>query len=557
MMKICLNIIILFSYITLVKAGSPLEVESNKVDYTRPTSFSTIRGAVTSLTSNIAHESGRSVEDAADTRHLKGFSVLSLDAIPMIEEGTLHRPRYLIEDDHDEEDGLDNHHDEDGDHHDEEEDHHEEEEDHHLDDHDGDGDHHDEDGDHHDEDHHDEDGDHHDEDGDHHLDDHGHSSHSEDSEKRPWGKVIGASLLINLATLSGVILLIPLVASVSHCNKDSITRRSLRQMYGSYQGKMLDIVIPSFACGALLAAAVFLIMPEALHLIESGSKSVSDGHDHGGDDGHGHRRYLEGEGNSESDTAWKFGTSIIGGFLLPIVLGAFFPRPKEDELLSDSHENDTVQKEDMDVFTDESAVKVNPDKGDFDDDIITAAKPVVETLNLSTNCEDNSDYKLRNHARRQINYRLCVSILLGDGFHNFADGIFVGSAFLLCSNSVAISIMAATLYHEIAQELADFFLLTGHGGLSVISALCLNFVSGLSVLLGAIIVVAANFTTEAIGAILGIAAGVYIHVAASECVPRIDAAMDRWQDRVLSVLMFALGAIPIGLVLLNHEHCEG
>jgi len=150
-----------------------------------------------------------------------------------------------------------------------------------------------------------------------------------------------------------------------------------------------------------------------------------------------------------------------------------------------------------------------------------------------------------------------VSILLGDGFHNFADGIFVGSAFLLCSNSVAISIMAATLYHEIAQELADFFLLTGHGGLSVISALCLNFVSGLSVLLGAIIVVAANFTTEAIGAILGIAAGVYIHVAASECVPRIDAAMDRWQDRVLSVLMFALGAIPIGLVLLNHKHCEG
>eukprot|EP00957_Ditylum_brightwellii_P093020 7082613-Ditylum_brightwellii.AAC.1 len=48
-------------------------------------------------------------------------SVLSLNAILMIEEGTLHCPRFLIKDEHDEygndKDSLDNHHNKDGDHH--------------------------------------------------------------------------------------------------------------------------------------------------------------------------------------------------------------------------------------------------------------------------------------------------------------------------------------------------------------------------------------------------------------------------------------------------------
>eukprot|EP00957_Ditylum_brightwellii_P037737 2854146-Ditylum_brightwellii.AAC.1 len=110
---------------------------------------------------------------------------------------------------------------------------------------DSDEDHHDED--HHDEDHHDED--HHDEDHndeghhdeDHHDEDHhGHSSHSEDSEKKPWGVVIGTSILINLATLSGVILLIPLVKSSGLFGKNN-DGRSVRQLIAGYGGKAMNI----------------------------------------------------------------------------------------------------------------------------------------------------------------------------------------------------------------------------------------------------------------------------------------------------------------------------
>eukprot|EP00978_Attheya_sp_CCMP212_P028169 scaffold96547_cov24-Attheya_sp.AAC.1 len=116
--------------------------------------------------------------------------------------------------------------------------------------------------------------------------------------------------------------------------------------------------------------------------------------------------------------------------------------------------------------------------------------------------------------------------------------------------------MLATLYHEIAQELADFFLLTEHANLSVPWALLLNFASGLSCTLGGILILAFSLTNEAVGIILGVAGGVYIYVAASECVPRIELAVRNTKDRLISLGWFCVGAIPIGLVLLNHQHCD-
>jgi zinc transporter ZupT len=144
---------------------------------------------------------------------------------------------------------------------------------------------------------------------------------------------------------------------------------------------------------------------------------------------------------------------------------------------------------------------------------------------------------------------------LGDWCHNFADGIFIGAAFMLCTDSVAISIMLATLYHEIAQELADFFLLTKHANVPIHWALMLNFASGLSCTLGGILILAFSLTNEAVGITLAVSAGVYIYVAASECVPRIEQAVRNTKDRFISLGWFCVGAIPIGLVLLNHEHC--
>ena len=154
-----------------------------------------------------------------------------------------------------------------------------------------------------------------------------------------------------------------------------------------------------------------------------------------------------------------------------------------------------------------------------------------------------------------INYSLCLSILIGDSFHNFCDGIFVGVAFMLCDNTTAITIVGITLYHEVAQELADFFLLTRHGGLTVMKALIVNFLAGLSVVLGGMIVLAVDVSDQTIGVALSIASGVYVHIAATECMPRVNSVVTSNMDRLVTVLAFIVGAVPIGLTLLKHEHC--
>lgn len=83
---------------------------------------------------------------------------------------------------------------------------------------------------------------------------------------------------------------------------------------------------------------------------------------------------------------------------------------------------------------------------------------------------------------------------------------------------MAYAIVAATIYHELAQELADYFLLTTHVGLKPWKALLLNFTSGLSVVLGAVLILALDISNMATGCILAISAGVSLFVVVCDFV---------------------------------------
>jgi zinc transporter ZupT len=155
-----------------------------------------------------------------------------------------------------------------------------------------------------------------------------------------------------------------------------------------------------------------------------------------------------------------------------------------------------------------------------------------------------------------INYSLASSVLLGDFFHNFTDGVLIGTAFSLCNRELAIAVSVATVYHELAQEVADFFILTEHCNIRPAVALLLNFVGGLSVFFGAIFILSVDVTANVTGCILAIGSGVYIFVAVGECLPRALQAQKTATDKAISVASFLVGVIPIGLVLLNHGHCE-
>jgi len=75
--------------------------------------------------------------------------------------------------------------------------------------------------------------------------------------------------------------------------------------------------------------------------------------------------------------------------------------------------------------------------------------------------------------------------LVGDGVHNFLDGLIIAATYLI-SIPAGFATTIAVAFHEIPQEIGDFGVLI-HGGFSRKKALAWNFVSAIVALLGAII----------------------------------------------------------------------
>eukprot|EP00928_Gymnodinium_smaydae_P096976 TRINITY_DN8679_c0_g1_i1.p1 TRINITY_DN8679_c0_g1~~TRINITY_DN8679_c0_g1_i1.p1 ORF type:complete len:455 (-),score=78.46 TRINITY_DN8679_c0_g1_i1:249-1463(-) len=155
-----------------------------------------------------------------------------------------------------------------------------------------------------------------------------------------------------------------------------------------------------------------------------------------------------------------------------------------------------------------------------------------------------------------VRARVIGGVLIGDFFHKLCDGFFIAAAFKGCGTSFGWTVAGGTIAHEIAQEISDYFILTGSiAKMRPLLALVLNFVSGMSVLLGAIVILASPVSDAAVGLLLAFGGGVYLHIAATECMPRAYNPQLSGLVRACSLGMFVFGAVVIGLVLLDHEHC--
>jgi zinc transporter ZupT len=457
------------------------------------------------------------------------------------------------------------------------------------------------------------------------------SAEETSSTSQPWGDVILASLIIQTVTLTGLFV----SATMSCCKK--VKNGQTTASTSPFWSMVSTLVIPSFAGGALLATAIFLIIPEALHLVPLLSPSTSsdeEHHEEGEEDDHsGHDRYRryyrrflqEGEEgdaeHAEPDQPWKVGAAILGGFLFPMLFWIVFPGHhhhavggrgcEEAETTpcagsAKQMDEDNIQQEQQDDINPKSALEksinnISEDGDEYNDDgtkvtttetpppiLAPAAPRIADGATLKESIQDDAEAAavqertMTNAAppiasgavaasmlsksiststttpttRKPINWTLAASILVGDFFHNFTDGVFLGSAFSLCSRELGYTLVASTVYHELAQEIADFFLLTNTCHLYQWEALALNFVAGFSVMIGALMVLAIDMTDTSKGIVLALSAGVYLHISASECVPRAQGQCKTSKDALVFLLCFILGAVPIGLVLLNHEHCE-
>ncbi|KAG9491483.1 hypothetical protein GDO78_000145, partial [Eleutherodactylus coqui] len=135
-------------------------------------------------------------------------------------------------------------------------------------------------------------------------------------------------------------------------------------------------------------------------------------------------------------------------------------------------------------------------------------------------------------------------VLLGDGIHNFTDGLAIGAAFS-SSFSGGLSTTVAVFCHELPHELGDFavFLQTGVRMRRVLLfSLISAFLSYLGMLVGAIVSQSSNQVTPWIFAAT---AGIFLHVALVDMLPQMlhGEASDRCRgtDCILHSTGFLLG----------------
>ena len=129
--------------------------------------------------------------------------------------------------------------------------------------------------------------------------------------------------------------------------------------------------------------------------------------------------------------------------------------------------------------------------------------------------------------------------LIGDGLHNFLDGLVIVSAFSV-SPGVGLATTLAVASHEIPQEFGDFGILI-HGGFSRLKALTWNFLSAITAVLGAIVGYFLINNIESISLILlPLAAGGFIYISMSDLIPELHKENDL-KKSFISFVMFLAG----------------
>ena len=128
------------------------------------------------------------------------------------------------------------------------------------------------------------------------------------------------------------------------------------------------------------------------------------------------------------------------------------------------------------------------------------------------------------HNKHTI-HPIAVTNLVGDMFHNFLDGIIIGTSYLV-SIPAGIATTIAVALHEIPQEIGDFAILL-HAGLSKNKAILYNFITALFALLGlAITFVASSYIEGLTRFLVPFAAGGFIYIAGSDLIPEIHKESD-------------------------------
>lgn len=166
----------------------------------------------------------------------------------------------------------------------------------------------------------------------------------------------------------------------------------------------------------------------------------------------------------------------------------------------------------------------------------------LEKLVLWRHCHHDS-CEVHAHDRAGHRESSGVLILLGDGLHNFLDGVLIAAAFLTDIN-VGVVTSLAVFAHEVPQEVGDLAILL-NAGMSRGRAMFLNLLVSLTAVAGALV---AYFWLEGtqgvVPYVLAVAAASFIYVAVADLIPGLHRRFD------LATSASQLVLIAAGIVLI-------
>jgi len=163
-------------------------------------------------------------------------------------------------------------------------------------------------------------------------------------------------------------------------------------------------------------------------------------------------------------------------------------------------------------------------------------------------CEDG-------HCGHGHAYNVAPINLIGDGIHNFIDGIVIAGAYAV-NVTLGVAATISIIFHEIPQEIADFGVLL-YSGMSRKKALIFNFLSALTAIVGALVGIFLVGRMHGFSEfIIPFAAGNFIYIAASNLVPQLHREC-KLVDTLLHFAAIILGICIITLVTIyspGHAH---
>ena len=140
--------------------------------------------------------------------------------------------------------------------------------------------------------------------------------------------------------------------------------------------------------------------------------------------------------------------------------------------------------------------------------------------------------------------------LVGDGIHNFIDGLLIAASFAAGDTLGLVAVLAIAL-HEIPQEIGDFGVLL-HSGFTRTRALVANVLVSLTAVFGGVLGYFLSHQTEIFASYLvPIAAGGFLYIAGADLIPELKEGKTS-KKTLATILMFILGIVLMSLIS-HHE----